>query len=71
MIRAALPLLLCCCVGCAARVEIANGAASIWEAADAIERGAAPAAPAAAIKLQSAAIIQAAGSTYAPAGVLP
>lgn len=49
----------------------ANSAATIWEAADATERGADPALTMPAIKANAAAIIRSTGSTYLPAGVAP
>ena len=47
----------------------ADSAATIWEAADATEKGASPAQTMPAIKKNAAAIIKSAGSTYAPAGI--
>jgi len=56
------------CSGCYRhRQAVADSAASIWEAAAAIERGVSPAAPAAAIKAQARAIIRAQGRSYPPA----
>jgi hypothetical protein len=48
---------------------VANSAASIYEAACAIEQGVDPALPLGAIKAQAAAIITAVGHTYQPAGI--
>ena len=59
-------LLLSSCVN---RTNVANSAASIYEAACAIEQGVDPALPLGAIKKQAAAIITAVGHTYQPAGV--
>lgn len=57
--------------GCARDRAVANSAATIWEAADATERGADPAQTMPAIKANAAAIIRSTGSTYSPAGVTP
>lgn len=57
--------------GCAKDRAVANSAATIWEAADATEKGANPAQTMPAIKANAAAIIRSTGSTYAPAGVTP
>lgn len=55
--------------GCDSRRDqaVADSAASIYEAAAAIDLGVDPAMPAQAIRLQAWAIIQATGHTYAPA----
>jgi len=66
----ALVVVLLC--GCGTRNRaVANSAATIWEAADALERGASPAGVTPAIKANAAAIIKSTGNTYAPAGVTP
>ena len=58
--------------GCGERDRAqANSAATIWEAADATEKGANPAQTMPAIKANAAAIIKSTGGTYAPAGVTP
>lgn len=54
--------------GCSSR-GVADSAASIWEAAGAIEKGADVGTCVAIIKVQSKAIIVASGCTYRPAGV--
>lgn len=60
-------------MGCASERQQAeiNSAATIWEGADAIERGASPAKVTPTIKANAAAIIKSNGGTYAPAGVKP
>lgn len=60
------------CTGRARREAVANSAASIWEAADAIDRDPSPEIRSACvriIKLQAAAMIRAMQFTYRPAGV--
>lgn len=71
MIRLALVLCALSLCGCARDRAVANSAATIWEAADATEKGADPAQTMPAIKANAAAIIRSTGSTYAPAGVTP
>jgi hypothetical protein len=69
-ILALLVLLLVLLSGCGTDkrdAAIANSAATIWEAAQAIRIGAPPEAPARAIQENAAAIIKASGATYQPA----
>jgi hypothetical protein len=71
MMRSLLILLaLSACACSSGRNEAtANSAATVWEAADAIDKGVDPARVTPAIKANAAAIIHASGSTYQPAGV--
>jgi uncharacterized protein YcfL len=66
-------LILFLCAGCTSPREQAqaDSAATIWEAAEAIKRGAPTGAPVEAIQKNAAAIIKSTGATYAPAGVTP
>lgn len=60
-------LVLLCGCGESRERAVANSAATIWEAAQAIRMGAPVEAPARAIQRNAAAIIKANGATYAPA----
>ncbi len=58
--------------GCSGRDQaVSDSAATIWEAADATEKGASASDTMPAIKANAAAIIKASGNTYEPAGVKP
>lgn len=62
-----LVLAVCLLGGCYAhRQGVADSAASIWEAAEAVRRGVAPEGPLRAIQAHSVAIIRAQGRTYPP-----
>jgi hypothetical protein len=64
-------LLLLSLAGCGNSRQQAASAATIWEAADALEKGAAVQSVVPAIKANAAALIKSTGHTYEPAGVKP
>jgi len=63
-----LPLLFAGCSSDRCQAQ-ADAAATIWEAADATEKGASPSATMPTIKANAAAIIKSTGATYKRAGV--
>jgi hypothetical protein len=73
LIAALAVLAALCLFGCTTAREqaTADAAATIWEGADAVEKGVPGAMVAPAIKANAAAIIKAQGVAYPPAGVAP